>query len=179
MIIVFSTPASVLALNESSVTEVKSSALSDALDYDWKVSTSGSKLTLEVRDARAGTTGDSWYASAYYTQSGTVVTLDEAAFSGTTCTATYDFSAVPDGIKNLVIDVYVKSSCKDNAEITSGSENTYNMTKAKERVQFNMFCTLSFIFGLLYIHFAILTFFPEKAIPSLMIVWTPSSFISI
>ncbi|MGN0732863.1 MAG: bacterial Ig-like domain-containing protein [Emergencia sp.] len=110
MIVVFSTPASVLALNEPSVTEVKSSALSDALDYDWKVSTSGSKLTLEVRDSRAGTTGDSWYASAYYTQSGTVVTLDEAAFSGTTCTATYDFSAVPDGIKNLVIQVYVKGA---------------------------------------------------------------------
>ena len=131
LMMILSTPTSVLALNEAPVTEVKATDLSDALDYDGKVSTNGSVLTIEVRDARAGVPGAAnWSAIGYLTGSPFV----REKFTGTTCTMTYDFSQYKDGIKTLSVIVFVEGATTDTTmwsrdiflKISGGQVSIYN-----------------------------------------------------
>jgi len=115
LVMAFGNPASVLALNEAPVIEAEATDLSDALDYDWKVSTNGSMLTIEVTDARAGASGaDQWSAIAYLTADPIV----RNAFTGTTCTMTYDFAGTADGLKTLRVMVFVEGAATDYTQWT-------------------------------------------------------------
>ncbi len=130
-IVAFSNPISALAFNQAPVTEAEATDLSDALGYDWKVSTNGSILTIEVVDSRAGVPGaGQWSAIAYLTADPIV----RAAFTGTTCTMTYDFSGTADGLKTLRVIVFVEGATTDYTQwsrdvylqVSGGQVSIYN-----------------------------------------------------
>lgn len=108
-------PNMAYAYKKAEVKEVTASDFSDMLDYDWSAKIENNKLSMHLVDKRAESD------TATIPKSKCVAYLycamnkrDYKEFSKNTCEVSCDFSKEEDGIKSIMVSVYLKTAGQSN-----------------------------------------------------------------